>query len=127
MSFRFPSPTALPTVFDILLEFLLDANIPVFAAAGNDHIDASIFTPAKNPKVCTIGNTNKTDSRFSGIPVGDDPQRGGSNFGKVVKLWAPGTLILSTSNSNVPTDPDVFGQQNFANMTVRLHGYIIPI
>ena len=53
-------------------------------AAGNDAIDASLFTPARTPEAITVGATTRTDARSSF-----------SNHGSVVDIFAPGSEITS--------------------------------
>ena len=53
-------------------------------AAGNNAIDASLFTPARTPEAITVGATTRTDARSSF-----------SNHGSVVDIFAPGTEITS--------------------------------
>ena len=66
------------------------ANLPrkgifVAVAAGNDGADASAYSPASEPSVCTIGATDIDDSLATY-----------SNIGRGVDMLAPGTKIKST-------------------------------
>ncbi|OAQ60373.1 subtilase family domain-containing protein [Pochonia chlamydosporia 170] len=56
----------------------------VVAAAGNDATDASRWSPASEPSLCTVGATDYSDShaRFS-------------NFGPLVDIYGPGVGVLS--------------------------------
>ena len=60
----------------------------VVAAAGNLRVDASQFAPANCNNVITVGATDEKGARADF-----------SNFGDSVDIWAPGTSIVSTSNS----------------------------
>uniref|UniRef100_A0A4E9DPK5 Cuticle-degrading protease n=1 Tax=Gibberella zeae TaxID=5518 RepID=A0A4E9DPK5_GIBZA len=69
---------------------LVNAGFFAAAAAGNGDdngrpVDASGFSPASEPSICTIGATTK-----------DDTVATFSNYGKVVDLYAPGVAVLST-------------------------------
>ncbi|PHH69306.1 hypothetical protein CDD80_6838 [Ophiocordyceps camponoti-rufipedis] len=64
---------------------LVSAGVFLGVAAGNSNTDASNFSPASEPSVCTVGATTKRDARSSF-----------SNYGRPVKVFAPGSDILST-------------------------------
>jgi hypothetical protein len=106
--------------------FLLQATNPplnVFVAAGNDNQPANFSSPANVPGVCTIGNINSTDFVYRGSTSFDFLNAGASNYGPVVRLFAPGTGILSTWPRNIVPDPNlnpsgVDGQ--FQNFTVGI-------
>ncbi|KAI0889254.1 oryzin precursor [Annulohypoxylon maeteangense] len=57
-------------------------------AAGNGNIDASLYSPASEPTVCTVGATRSDDER---APF--------SNYGDLIDVFAPGVDILSTWNN----------------------------
>lgn len=57
-------------------------------AAGNGNVDASLYSPASEPTVCTVGASNMTDERASF-----------SNYGDLIDVFAPGVDILSTWNN----------------------------
>ena len=63
---------------------LYDAKVPVIVAAGNDNVDASGFTPANAPQAYAVGSSTNTDARSSF-----------SNYGPLVKIFAPGSSITS--------------------------------
>lgn len=67
---------------------MITSGVFLAVAAGNDNTDASSFSPASEPTVCTVGATDINDRRSSF-----------SNYGSVVDIFAPGTNILSTWNS----------------------------
>jgi subtilisin family serine protease len=62
----------------------VDAGVVAIVAAGNNAGDACSLSPAGASKVFAIGATDKTDTRASY-----------SNFGKCVKVFAPGSDITS--------------------------------
>ncbi|KAK2592734.1 Cuticle-degrading protease [Conoideocrella luteorostrata] len=64
---------------------MIQSGVFLAVAAGNDHRDASGFSPASEPTVCTVGSTDSSDSLSSF-----------SNYGQVVDILAPGSNILST-------------------------------
>lgn len=57
-------------------------------AAGNGNLDASLFSPASEPSVCTVGATDASDARAQF-----------SNYGPLVDVFAPGVDIVSTWNN----------------------------
>ncbi|KAG6900417.1 hypothetical protein C0995_003689 [Termitomyces sp. Mi166 len=59
-------------------------NILLFAAAGNDATDASLFSPGRAPSAITVAASNITDY-----------QTAKSNYGPAVDLFAPGENIVS--------------------------------
>lgn len=64
---------------------LIDAGVFLAVAAGNSNDDASFYSPASEPTVCTVGATDSSDARASY-----------SNYGSLVDIFAPGTGVLST-------------------------------
>jgi len=72
-------------------------------AAGNENNDACLSSPASEPSAITVGATDVQDS---GISLQKDIRSSFSNFGKCVKILAPGSLIKSawyTSNTATNT------------------------
>ncbi|KXN66392.1 subtilisin-like protein [Conidiobolus coronatus NRRL 28638] len=63
----------------------VDDGIVVVVAAGNETKDACLGSPARAPKVITVGATTV-----------DDELAYYSNFGKCVDILAPGSRVLST-------------------------------
>ncbi|KAI2466220.1 oryzin precursor [Annulohypoxylon bovei var. microspora] len=57
-------------------------------AAGNGNLDASLYSPASEASVCTVGATQADDER---APF--------SNYGDLIDVFAPGVDILSTWNN----------------------------
>jgi len=76
----------------------------VFAvAAGNNNLDACNYSPASEPSAITTGSTDVEDK---GTSSQIDVRSSFSNFGKCVKVLAPGSLIKSawyTSNTATNT------------------------
>ncbi|MBA3744018.1 S8 family peptidase, partial [Sporichthya sp.] len=69
---------------DDAVNALINAGIPVVAAAGNASMDACATSPARVPNAVTVGATNSSDARPSF-----------SNFGPCLDLFAPGVGIVS--------------------------------
>lgn len=57
----------------------------VAVAAGNDNYDASYYSPASEPSVCTVGGTAKDDTRYNM-----------SNWGPAVNILGPAVDVYST-------------------------------
>jgi subtilisin len=71
------------------------------AAAGNNHKDASTFSPAKNPNVISVSAVADSDGKCGGLGSqtsygNDDSFATFSNYGSTVDISAPGVDILST-------------------------------
>lgn len=64
-----------------------DIGILSIVAAGNEGDDANNWSPAREPKAFTVGNTQRDNSR-----------RSSSNWGTALDVFAPGTDILSASH-----------------------------
>ena len=72
---------------------LVQDNISVVVAAGNNNRDACSYSPASEPMAITVGGSDRADSR---VPS--------SNFGSCVDVFAPGADIVSswyTSNTDL--------------------------
>ncbi len=63
--------------------------IPVVVAAGNKSLDACNYSPGSTPTAITVGATQSNDARASY-----------SNFGTCLDLFAPGSDIVSLSNTD---------------------------
>jgi subtilisin len=77
------------------------AGITYVVAAGNSHKDALTFSPANNPNVIAVSAIVDTDGKCGGIGQStkygkDDTLASFSNYGRTVKMAAPGINILST-------------------------------
>ena len=71
------------------------------AVAGNNHKDASTFSPAKNPNVISVSAIADSDGKCGGLGSqtsygNDDSFATFSNYGSTVDVSAPGVDILST-------------------------------
>jgi Subtilase family len=93
-----------PALNNIISE-AVKAGITVVVSAGNYGRDASTTTPANNPNVLTVSAIGDTDGKCGGSgpavklakgTVADDSLAYFSNFGRVVKIAAPGVDIFST-------------------------------
>lgn len=73
------------------IQDVLDAGIPVVAAAGNKPIDACGTSPSDIPGVVSVGSTDRSDQT--------DPNSG---RGPCVDIYAPGVEITSTDAEGSP-------------------------
>ena len=72
-------------LLDSTVTDLVNSNITVVAAAGNERSDACNVSPAAAAAALTVGATTNNDQ-----------QSGFSNFGSCLDLYAPGSAITST-------------------------------
>lgn len=94
---------------------LIDNNIFLAVAAGNENQNAANVSPASEPTVCTVGATTSADAKASF-----------SNYGALVDIFAPGQGILSTwigssTVSHALNHP--FSPQRQLSNTVLIHPY----
>jgi subtilisin family serine protease len=82
------------TAYETAARGMVNANVVVVVAAGNDGVLACTRSPGAEPSVLTVGATNSDDSR------GHIPSRTYSNYGSCVDLFAPGTDILGATHDN---------------------------
>ena len=77
-----------PSSFELdqVVDEVVDAGIPVVAAAGNDNDDACFSSPGEAPAALTVAASTKSGNRAEF-----------SNFGDCVDLFAPGKSVLSAS------------------------------
>ncbi|MCI0389264.1 MAG: S8 family serine peptidase [Acidobacteria bacterium] len=68
----------------------ISTGVTYVIAAGNNNMDAGTFSPALVTEAITVGATDILDNRAQFEPFG------GSNFGSVLDLFAPGKNITST-------------------------------
>ncbi|MCI3932834.1 S8 family peptidase [Streptomyces sp. AN091965] len=85
MSLGGPADSALDTA----VRNSIAAGITYAVAAGNETTNASTRSPARVTEAITVGATTNTDAKASY-----------SNFGTVLDLFAPGSSITSTWNTN---------------------------
>ncbi|MCY4558826.1 MAG: S8 family serine peptidase, partial [Chloroflexi bacterium] len=73
---------------DQTLDLATDMGALVVAAASNNNLNNDLFRfyPARNPRVLSVGATEKATRRRAGF----------SNYGKLVNVFAPGEDILTT-------------------------------
>jgi subtilisin len=79
----------------------VEAGITVVVAAGNEHVDASTTSPASAPQAITVSAAVDSDGKCGGLGMPtsrgrDDSFATYSDYGKIVDIMAPGTLINST-------------------------------
>ena len=86
----------------------VEDGITVVSAAGNGNEDACNVSPANATGSITVGATTMSDARsfFSGS--------GASNFGPCVDLFAPGSNIVSLSQSGPNVTTNTFSGTSFA-------------
>lgn len=75
---------------------LVNANVAVAVAAGNENRSACNVSPASEPSVVTVGGTSKDDVRG----YYSNGQGYYSNYGSCLDLFAPGTDIVGPSHTN---------------------------
>ncbi len=80
------------TSVDQTLDLATDMGALVVASASNDNINNDLFRyyPARNPRVLSVGATEKATRQRAGF----------SNYGKLVNVFAPGVDILTTESDN---------------------------
>ena len=80
------------TLPDQTLDLATDMGALVVTSAGNDNRNNDLFRtyPARNPRVLSVGATEKASRR----------RAGSSNYGKLVNVFAPGEDILTTASGN---------------------------
>jgi subtilisin family serine protease len=90
---------------DAAINNSVQAGVTYAVSSGNDHKDASTFSPANDPNVIAVSAIADTDGKCGGIggPTNhgnDDTLADFSNYGKVISISAPGVNILSTYKDN---------------------------
>jgi hypothetical protein len=84
------------------------SGITFVISAGNYGEDACKFSPARVPEAITVGNVDpNNDTRNTDGPVP-------SNYGKCIKIFAPGVAILATGNSGPTGTSDYTGTSQAA-------------
>lgn len=86
---------------DAAINNAVQAGIVFVVAAGNDHKDASSFSPARNPNVIAVSAMTDSDGKCGGQGTStkygnDDTFASFSNYGDPIDMVAPGVGILST-------------------------------
>eukprot|EP00123_Amoebidium_parasiticum_P001418 comp12496_c0_seq1/m.7448 comp12496_c0_seq1/g.7448 ORF comp12496_c0_seq1/g.7448 comp12496_c0_seq1/m.7448 type:complete len:457 (-) comp12496_c0_seq1:319-1689(-) len=76
-------------IMDAAVRFLVQNNVPVVVAAGNEDANACYVSPAAARGPLSVGSTDYDDSRSSF-----------SNWGKCVDVFAPGGAITSLAPNN---------------------------
>src|SRR5919197_3895450 len=90
---------------DSAINSSVQAGVTYVASAGNDHKNASTFSPANDPNVLAVSAIADSDGKCGGkgAPTNhgnDDTLADFSNYGKVISISAPGVNILSTYKDN---------------------------
>jgi subtilisin family serine protease len=90
---------------DAAINSSVQTGITYVVSAGNEHKDASTFSPANDPNVIAVSAIADSDGRCGGKgePTShgnDDALADFSNYGKVITISAPGVNILSTYKDN---------------------------
>jgi len=75
--------------YTTVIDAAVENGVTIVVAAGNSNSDACNFSPAFAANAITVGSTTATDSRSSF-----------SNYGTCVEIWAPGSAVVSASNSD---------------------------
>ncbi|MGB7661318.1 MAG: S8 family serine peptidase [Nitrososphaeraceae archaeon] len=86
---------------DAAINNAVQAGVVFVVAAGNDHKDASSFSPARNPNVIAVSAMADSDGKCGAQGTStkygsDDTFASFSNYGATVDMVAPGVGILST-------------------------------
>ncbi|KAJ6439344.1 putative serine protease Pr1D [Purpureocillium lavendulum] len=77
------------------IETAFNKGVLSVVAAGNAQVDASTTSPASAPNAFTVGAVNKDWQIVTNWPRGQ-----GSNYGRVLDIFAPGDNIESASNNS---------------------------
>ncbi|MFH8369562.1 S8 family peptidase [Streptomyces sp. NPDC018031] len=72
----------------------ISSGVTWVVAAGNNNADSCQYSPSSTPAAITVGATDSADARSTGWSNGQ-----GSNYGSCLDIFAPGSGIVSTSNS----------------------------
>ncbi|NOJ30012.1 MAG: hypothetical protein DA328_07580 [Nitrososphaeraceae archaeon] len=102
-------------ILNKLIDEIVAKGVVVVGAAGNSQEDASLKWPGSDPNIVVVGSISDNDGKCGGLggsikiivndasiprfDIDDNFANSYSNYGSVVDLVAPGTNILSTSNS----------------------------
>jgi serine protease len=81
--------SSMSTALNDAVQRMIDAGVTVAIAAGNASSDACSYSPGSVAAALTVGATTSSDVQASY-----------SNFGSCVDLYAPGSLIYSTTDTN---------------------------
>jgi len=75
--------------YTTVIDAAVQNGVTIVVAAGNSNSDACNFSPAFAANAITVGSTTSADRRSSF-----------SNYGTCVEIWAPGSAVVSASNSD---------------------------
>ena len=97
---------------DPIKRAVVDYNIPVVVAAGNDGWLAELYAPGNSPDAITVGATDQLDLMYEH-----------SNYGEVVNILAPGEDIMSA----ITTGDSSTGKKSGTSMAAPLVSGAIAI
>ncbi|KAK4185257.1 alkaline protease [Podospora australis] len=95
---------------------LVDSGVFLAVAAGNDNANASGYSPASEPSVCTVGSSTSADAKSSF-----------SNYGSLVDVFAPGTSILSTWIGSTSATNTISGTSMASPHIAGLGAYLLRL
>lgn len=88
----YPSKAPISRTYQETFERLYNKGVVVVVAAGNDAVNANRVIPANTPHAIVVGSFDAQRKRSSF-----------SNWGEVVDVYAPGTMLLSSVNTGSRT------------------------
>lgn len=91
-------------VLDLAAAKLVDQGIPVIAAAGNNNANACDYSPAREPKVITVGAVAFNGDTSTSSIAQKYTRAYYSNFGPCVDVYAPGSVISSAALDGTTTE-----------------------
>ena len=103
---------------DAAVSKLIDMDIPIVVAAGNDNANACRGSPSSVPDVITVGSTDRNDARA-----------GFSNFGNCISIFAPGVDVYgwSIDPKNGKFNADYIKKEGTSYSTPQVSGAIALI
>ncbi|KAK4142714.1 cuticle-degrading protease [Dichotomopilus funicola] len=94
----------------------VSAGVFFAVAAGNSDTDASTFSPASEPSVCTVGATDDADVRAYF-----------SNYGSLVDVFAPGVDVLSSWPGSPDSTNTISGTSMATPHITGLGAYLLTL
>jgi subtilisin family serine protease len=98
------------------VQALIDAGIPVVAAAGNANSDSADTSPANQPNVIAVAASNKDYRRWAY-----------SNWGSVVDIFAPGESITSAWYTSKTATYNTSGTSQAAPHVAGVIAYLLAL